>query len=93
MTSYQTTKIRKETLHALRQIYAATGESQISILDRLVKKELKVIKCKPVIYGDGVHNDTEGMQALVSGEKVYNPNGTEFAALAKQEEDKPPMPR
>jgi hypothetical protein len=41
---YQTTRIWKKTLQALRFIHAFTGESIVSILDRLVQQELERIK-------------------------------------------------
>lgn len=37
---FQTTKLWEETLAKLRRIYAITGESQASIVDRLVEWEL-----------------------------------------------------
>jgi hypothetical protein len=38
---YTQFRIWKVTLRKLRRIYAATGESMISIVDRLVSEELK----------------------------------------------------
>jgi len=41
--STQTIKIWKSTLQKLRMIYALTGETMTSILDRLIGAELKKI--------------------------------------------------
>jgi len=40
----QTIKIWKSTLKKLRMIYALTGESMVSILDRLVRVELERVE-------------------------------------------------
>lgn len=30
----------------------------------------------PILYGDGIHDDTEGLQAFFDGKPVYNPDGS-----------------
>lgn len=40
----QTIKIWKSTLKKLRMIYALTGESMVSILDRLISEELTKVE-------------------------------------------------
>jgi len=46
MKPTQTTKIWKQTLITLRMIYAITGESMISVIDRLASAELERVKGK-----------------------------------------------
>ena len=41
---YQTIRIWKKTLRALRLIAALTGERMVGVLDRLVAEELKHVK-------------------------------------------------
>lgn len=41
---YTQLRIWKETLKKLRRIYAETGESMISIVDRLAEQELEKLK-------------------------------------------------
>ncbi len=43
---YTTIRIWKETLRKLRLTYAETGESMVSILDRLISAELERIRQK-----------------------------------------------
>ena len=44
MRKFQTIKMWKSTLLRLRMIYAFTGESMASILDRLIVAELERVK-------------------------------------------------
>lgn len=47
-----------------------------------------------IIYADGVHDDSEGMQALLNGEPVYHPNGLPYnipGIMAYREADWAPL--
>jgi len=49
MMETQTIKIWKITLKKLRMLYALTGKSMVSILDRLVVQELERVQQEKVI--------------------------------------------
>lgn len=44
MNDYLSTRIWKTTIMNLRMIYAMTGESMVSIMERLVKQELELLE-------------------------------------------------
>ena len=54
ITPYKTTRIWGSTLQVLRFIHALTGESIVSILDRLAKQELERLQ----------QEQTKGVQSL-----------------------------
>jgi hypothetical protein len=57
---YTTTRIWTETIQKLRMIYALTGESMVSILDRLVSAELERLQ------KDQTHDDHKSLQKVES---------------------------
>lgn len=63
-SKYQTTKIWAKTLQKLRLIHAITGESQVSIMDRLMTQELaslgsEIRQVTGQSHEDGTQNQVE----------------------------------
>lgn len=45
----------------------------------------------PIIYMDGIHDDTEGVQAAIDGKVVYRPDGSIWNPWVEMLETEPPV--